>query len=220
VRFRACSFHIEEAFMALSYSEELSLLLIDKGVIGVLVLVAGFALNKMLKRGELERTLTNEMQTLQTTLANDLKKLGASKRLEFAERQLSEFYWPLYVRSFTLSALRSLRRSRGSASGANIRGIAEQESTILADMALVFNKSVHLMESDDQLFQAMLKLCQYEAARRAEIDQVVTGEDPDHLAVLWPDKLQQLLVSASFRLQKQYDDMVARADHVVEYAAK
>jgi hypothetical protein len=192
----------------MDFSKQIVLLLIDKLGVGLLILFAGFLLNRILKRGELKIVLENELEKLRQSFANDLGKLGKSKTLEYAERQLSEFYWPLYVRWFTLDSLRSMRRKYDSAKDQNVRGIAEQEVIIQSEMVAVIHRGIHLMEDNNSLFEALRKLCTYSASFRAELETVCIKGEPEHLSKLWPSELRKYLVSESFRLQKQFDNTV------------
>lgn len=198
--------------MQLNFSQQLTLLLVDKLGIGLLILFAGFLLNRILKRGELKIVLENELEKLRQSFANDLGKLGKSKRLEYAERQLSEFYWPLYVRWFTLDSLRSLRRKRLAAKDENVRSIAEQELVIQSEMVNVIHRGIHLMEDNNSLFENLRKFCAYSATFRAELDNLGQGEEPTHLTDLWPKSLRSDLVKESFRLQKKFDGAVDKLD--------
>jgi len=71
----------------MSFYEQLILTLIDKLAIGVLLLFASFILNRAIESYKSRKAIETQMA-----------KIRDEKRLEFLERQLSEFYWPLYIR--------------------------------------------------------------------------------------------------------------------------
>src|SRR6266496_779934 len=71
----------------MNFQEQLIITLIDKLAIGVLLLLGGFLLNRAIERYKSRQALENQMA-----------KIRDEKRLEFLERQLSEFYWPFYIR--------------------------------------------------------------------------------------------------------------------------
>ena len=192
----------------MEFTQKLVLLLVDKLGIGLLILFAGFLLNRILKRGELKIVLENELEKLRQSFANDLGKLSKSKRLEHAERQLSEFYWPLYVRWFTLNSLRSLRQKHVANKNRNVRGVAQQEVAIQNEMISVIHRGIHLMEDNNSLFEALRKFAAYSAAFQAELETVCETGEPTYVSDLWPAKLQTDIVNESFRLQKQFDEMV------------
>ena len=194
--------------ITLSFNQELALLLIDKLVIGALILLAGFLLNRILKRGELKQALENELQKLRQSFSNDLGKLGKSKTLEYAERQLSEFYWPLYVRWFTLNSLRKMRKKQGVAEN-RVKGIANQEVAIQNEMVGIIHRGIHLMEDNNSLFEDLRRFASYAASFQAELETVIRDGEPEDLSELWPVGLRQNLVDESYRLQKRFDSTVA-----------
>jgi hypothetical protein len=194
----------------MDFSRQLILLLVDKLGIGLLILFAGFLLNRILKRGELKIVLENELEKLRQSFANDLGKLCKSKSLEYSERQLSEFYWPLYVRWFTLNSLRSIREKHAAAKHQNVRSIAEQEIAVQSEMVDVIHRGIHLMEDNSSLFDGLRKFCVYSASFRAELDTVCETGEPTHVSELWPTKLQTDIVKESFRLQRQFDETMSK----------
>jgi hypothetical protein len=62
------------------------LMVVDKGLLALIVVGAGYLLNRALETFKSERALQLEMA-----------KLGTSKDLAYVEQQLSELYWPLYT---------------------------------------------------------------------------------------------------------------------------
>ena len=71
----------------MNFQEQLIITLIDKLAIGVLLLLGAFLLNRAMEGYKSRKAIENQMA-----------KIRDEKRLEFLERQLSEFYWPLYIR--------------------------------------------------------------------------------------------------------------------------
>ena len=77
--------------------------MLDKLAIGVLLLLARFSLNRAIESYKSRKAIENQ-----------IAKIRDEKCLEYLESQLSEFYWPLYIRLekglphhyFTLSELR------------------------------------------------------------------------------------------------------------------
>lgn len=67
--------------------DEVIKILLDKLAIGGLLLLAGFLVNISIERFKAAQAL-----------ANDLHKQKFATQLQLIERQLSEFYWPIYLR--------------------------------------------------------------------------------------------------------------------------
>jgi hypothetical protein len=193
----------------MTFTQKIILLVIDKLGIGLLILFAGFLLNRILKRGELKIILENELEKLRQSFANDLGKLGKSKTLEYAERQLSEFYWPLYIRWFTLGSLRSMRHKQ-EAKQQTVRSLAEQEVIVQKEMVSIIHTAIHLMEDNGPFFDALRRFSAYSAAFQAELETVSTAGEPEDLKKLWPSEMLNYLLSEPFRLQKQFDEAVKK----------
>lgn len=192
----------------MSFAQELQLVLVDKLGIGILILLAGFFLNKILKRDEIKAAFQTEILKLKHSLSNDLQKLTSGKRLGYAEDQLSRFYWPLYVRWFTLESVRSVRKKHATKLEQNTYALIEQENVLQSEMVDIFNSGIHLMESNDPLFQALLSFCKYAAAFRAEMDTIAKGNIPEYVQEFWPIDLRKLLVAECLKIQDKYDKLV------------
>jgi len=105
--FRYKVFQEENRQMAMS--EKLIELVIDKILLGGIVLAAGYWLNKRFEIFKNEtnekyrqRQLIAELESQQkkqiSELENQLTISRYNTELEFIERQISEFYWPIYLR--------------------------------------------------------------------------------------------------------------------------
>ena len=92
----------------MDFKEQLVITLVDKAAIGALLLLAGVFASRALER-------LKSRQALET----ELSKQRASARLQLLGQQLSEFYWPLYLRLQKDNAVweRILDRSNGQDEG-------------------------------------------------------------------------------------------------------
>ncbi|MGI0484617.1 hypothetical protein ACN4EK_04210 [Pantanalinema rosaneae CENA516] len=90
-------------------SEKLVELIVDKLLLGGIVLVAGYWLNKRLemfkndmneksRQRQLIAELENQQKRQIAELENQLAMERYNAELEFIEKQISEFYWPIYLR--------------------------------------------------------------------------------------------------------------------------
>jgi len=71
----------------MNFREHIIVTLLDKALIRGLIAIAGFWLNRGIERYKSRRALENE-----------LEKLRDQKRIQFLESQLSQFFWPVYLR--------------------------------------------------------------------------------------------------------------------------
>jgi hypothetical protein len=67
--------------------DEVIKILLDKLAVGGLLLLGGFLLNKTIEKLKYAESLKNE-----------ITKQRFVTRLQLIERQLTEFYWPIYLR--------------------------------------------------------------------------------------------------------------------------
>ena len=84
--------------MSENFIEKLIVLVIEKLLLGGIVLLAGYWVNR---RFEIFKNETNEkyrQRQLIAELENQLAMSRYNAELEFIERQISEFYWPIYLR--------------------------------------------------------------------------------------------------------------------------
>ncbi|OUL34630.1 hypothetical protein BV372_13430 [Nostoc sp. T09] len=93
----------------MALSEKIIELVIDKILVGGIVLVAGYWLNKRFEifknetnekyhQRQLIAELEHQQQQQISELENQIAIARYNAELEFIERQISEFYWPIYLR--------------------------------------------------------------------------------------------------------------------------
>ncbi|BAY90807.1 MULTISPECIES: hypothetical protein [unclassified Tolypothrix] len=93
----------------MALSETIIELVVDKVLIGGIVLVAGYWLNKRFEifknetnekyhQRQLIAELEHQQQQQISELENQITMARHNAELEFIERQISEFYWPIYLR--------------------------------------------------------------------------------------------------------------------------
>jgi hypothetical protein len=70
----------------MSFNEQLIVTLLDKALIGAILLVAGFALNRALEKTKHQLGLDSKR-----------RELVLKSQIDFKEKQLSEFYGPIYA---------------------------------------------------------------------------------------------------------------------------
>ena len=189
----------------MTFNEQLVITLIDKAAIGALLLIAGFWLNRILERFKSERARENERE-----------RLRAQKHLDYLERQLSEFYYPIYVRLHVDGATwdRILDRSKGHDELRQRIGTEIEKNVLLPNheaIVSIIQTKIHLAESDQQAFDAMLKYVRHVAVYRAMRSAGSYDKDPISLGEPWPAELLPLIERTTYTLQKKYDALVEPA---------
>lgn len=189
----------------MSFREEVILALVDKGLLAILALLAGFWLNKALEKVKSGNALKAE-----------LAKIRDSRNLDFKEKQLSEFYWPLYVRLQYDNAVwrRILDQKEGNDELRQRLGRQIEQNFILPNheaMVSITTSKMHLMEDDGIALRGMLNLIRHVAVYKAMRLAGVENRFPDELGEPWPRELFPQVEAMAYKLQAQYESALREA---------
>ncbi len=138
--------------------------------------------------------------------------LAHAKRVEFLERQLTEFYWPLYWGLQKDNAVweRVLDRDKLDTAKRKIaRGI--EKSFILPnhqEMVGIITAKIHLAEADPELEPLLLAYVRHVAVYAAMRQDRIDDQDPKAQGEPWPKALFPMIAEHTKRLQKEYDHLV------------
>lgn len=193
----------------MDFQQQLIITLVDKLAIGLLLLLGALWVNHVIERYKSKKALENEMA-----------KLRDEKRLEFLERQLSEFYWPFYIR---LEKDRSIWRRILDINKEEGRldqklGVEIEKNVILPNhkaMIQLIETRVHLAQPDGDL---TAKLMRY-VKQATEYLALREAGDTTHFSIneIGTDWLHQELFEEIKRitrsLQSQYEVSVKEAVH-------
>jgi hypothetical protein len=190
----------------MSFKQQLAITLLDKGLLALLVLVAGFWLNKVL-----ETVRSNN------ALKTELAKIRDTRNLDFLARQLSEFYWPLYVRLQYDNVVwrRILDANQGDDEIRQKLGREIERNFVLPnheEMVRIIRSNMHLMENDGIALDAMLRYIRHVAVYKAMRSAGVEDRFPDALGEPWPRELFPRIEHMAYKLQAQYDAAVHAAE--------
>lgn len=138
--------------------------------------------------------------------------LSHTKRLEFLERQLTEFYWPLYWGLQKDNAVweRVLDRDKLDATKQKIARGIEQDFILPnhKEMVDIITSKIHLLEADSKLEQLLLAYVRHVAVYTAMRKVQIEDQDPMAQGEPWPKELFPLIEDHAKRLQAQYDNLV------------
>lgn len=186
----------------MTFQQQLIVTIVDKAAIGALLLLAGFGLNRLLEnfKADLVRQ-------------NDRERLRNQKQLDYLERQLSEFYYPIYVRLHIDGATwrRILDREHGNEDLRGQVGTQIEKDVLLPNheaIVAIIQSKIHLAESDQQAFDAMLSYVRHVAVYRAMRAVGCNDRDPIHLGEPWPKEFLPVIEQTTYRLQQQYDALL------------
>ncbi|BAY66192.1 hypothetical protein NIES22_63050 [Calothrix brevissima NIES-22] len=199
-------------------------LVIDKILIGGIVLVAGHWVNK---RFEIFKSETNEkyhqrqliaelehqQQQQISELENQIAVARHNAEIEFIERQISEFYWPIYLRLEKDNVM--WKRIKSLSSDANVlpeaASLAIEKDFILKnhqEIVEIIESKIHLAENamnGKDLINELLKYIKHVAVYKTiRSVKELQKFNPVDMQEPFPDKLFPLIENNFRELQQRY----------------
>lgn len=209
-------------------SEKIIELLVDKILLGGIVLAAGYWVNQRYEIFKNETTekyrqkeriadLENQKKQQILELENELIMARYNAELELIERQISEFYWPIYLRlekdNVMWTKISYLNREGQVVLPPSASQMLEQEFILKNHQEIVeiIESKVHLAnisENNEELMNELLKYIKHVAVYKTirSIDEF-KGVNPDDLNERFPEKLFPLIEHNFHQLQTRYEHL-------------
>ncbi|MEG4285013.1 hypothetical protein QUB68_17955 [Microcoleus sp. A006_D1] len=206
-------------------SDKIIELIIDKILIGGIVLAAGYWLNK---RFEIFKNETNEkyhqrqliaelenQQKQQISILEDQIAIAQyNAELEFIERQISEFYWPIYLRLEKDNVM--WKRIKSLSSEKNVLPEAASEAIekefILKnhqEIVEIIESKIHLAENSNnskELINELLKYIKHVAIYKTiRSIKELQRFNPIDLNEPFPERIHPLIENKFLELQNRYE---------------
>ena len=199
--------------MTPDFYEKLLITLVDKGALALLIIIVGFWINKRLEKFKSEQSRISELAKQKQSLENELKRQRDTIKLQFIERQLSQFYWPIYLRLQKDNA--AWKRVHHLSDGSDVLpkelGTDIEKNFILPnhdEIVKLIESGIHLAKDDEELFKVLIKYIKHVAvykslrsANRYDINPIDVGEP-------FPKNLFASIEKKTMGLQKQYDELL------------
>lgn len=209
----------------MSLSEKIIELVLDKILLGGIVLVAGYWLNKRFEifknetnqkyhQRQLIAELENQQQQQISELENQIAIARYNTELEFIERQISEFYWPIYLRlekdNVMWKRIQYLSHEKNILPEA-VSNVIEKEFIIKnhQEVVEIIENKIHLVENTNNSKTLINELLQYikHVAVYKTIRSVTELQrlNPIDLNEPFPEKLFPLIENNFRELQNRYE---------------
>jgi hypothetical protein len=171
-------------------------------LIAAIAAAAGFWLSRLLERMKADLALQKDQERIRT-----------EKRLDYLERQLSEFYYPLYIGLHVDGAVWDTILARDKDDEIR-KKIGEQidKDVLLPNhekLILVIQSKIHLAEADQETFDLMMKYVRHASIYRAMRKAEYFDKDPYHLGEPFPKGLLSNIEKTRALLQSKYDSLLA-----------
>jgi hypothetical protein len=186
----------------MTLQNEIIKILLDKLAIGILLLLAGFLINKSLEKFRATRALMN-----------DLDKQRFATQLQLIERQLSEFYWPIYLRLQKDNVVwrRILDKKKENNDPLQKIGVEIEANFILPnhdEIVKIIETKIHLARLDEELLQPLLAYIKHVAVYKAARAAGHSDLFPIHFQEPWPAIFFPTIEKRTKELQKEYDKLL------------
>lgn len=188
--------------------DEIIKIVLDKLAIGSLLLLAGYLINKSIERFKSAQSLKNE-----------LNKQRFVTQLQLLERQLSEFYWPIYLRLQKDNVVwkRLLDRKKDKSDPLNKIGTEIETHFILPnhdEIVKIIETKIHLAKPNEELLEPLLAYMKhvavYKASKSAGYSDVHNDPFLIKLQEPWPEGFFPAIEKRTKALQSEYDNILAQ----------
>lgn len=141
--------------------------------------------------------------------------LARQKRLEFVERQLADFYWPIYLRLQKDNVVWGTILDRSETDDPLRQSVAREVDLKFIvpnhdEVVRIIETRMHLAQPSKELEEALLRYIRHVAIYKAMRETGCFDKDPIALGEPWPKNLFPEIQQRTKELQKEYDQMIFR----------
>lgn len=194
----------------MSYKKDLLLLVIDKLLIGGIILYVVFWINKNFERFKNEQIKLRELENQKKELEIKLKLEKRGKNLEYLEKQIKEFYWPIYLRLEKDNAMweKVPKLSKSGNSLPNEASDLFENDFIIPnheEIVKIIEEKTFLIENDNELINVLIAYIRhvavYKTIRKTDI---LKHLNPIDVNEPYPHELFALIKAKLWSLQNDY----------------
>ncbi|MDR6520295.1 hypothetical protein J2789_002980 [Variovorax paradoxus] len=197
-----------------AFIEKVLLALLDKGALAIILVAVGLWANQKLESFKADIRIAELAQRDKVELQKQLEATRRDIELKFRERQLSMFFWPLYLRLEKDSAIwqrvATISNDGRRALPADASGIIERD--VLKnheEMVKVIEANIHLAGTDPDLLKDLLKYMEHVAVYQA-MRSAGVRLNPIDVGAEFPPNLTSRIKAHLERLQREYSELTAR----------
>jgi hypothetical protein len=137
------------------------------------------------------------------------ESLVLTKRVEVLDLQLSQFYWPLYIRLEKNEVIWKRIFDVGEQDEGK-RRLAAEILPNHAEIVAIIETRMHLAEADTDFTRELLHYIHHVTLHRALRAAGDTQTFPMDFGVAWPEQLFPMVKRRTTALQREYDQQIGR----------
>lgn len=195
------------------FQQKLFLILLDKGVLAVTALLIGYWISKHLERYRADQQRMSALERDKVVLENELDKLKRTRQIEFKEKQLSQFYWPIHFRFAKDSAIwKIVPQLSDQVTTVPDKVGREIEANHLVrnheEIVSLMEANIHLAEPDAELLREIAAYVRHVAVYSALRSTKTYDLNPIDVGEPFPEQLVASLETRLKKLQSEYEALV------------
>lgn len=195
------------------FLQKLILILLDKGVLAITALLIGYWISKRLEQYRSDQQRMSALERDKVVLENELDKLKRTRQIEFKEKQLSQFYWPIHFRFAKDSAIwKIVPQLSDQATAVPDKVGREIELNHLVknheEIVSLMEANIHLAQPDAELLRGISAYVRHVAVYSALRSTNTYNLNPIDVGEPFPKELIASLEARLKKLQSEYDALV------------
>lgn len=177
------------------FTEKIFEIILDKGLLALIIVYAGFKLNRILQNQKQRHLIEFEKRK------NDIV---------FLEKQLSEFYWPIYLRLLKDNAMWQYVPQLFSKTNMPVESSDWLEKEFILknhnEVVNIIDTKLFLAKADQEMIDELLSYVKHVAIYHTiRNTDSIKDLNPIDLKHPYPKKLFLLIETKLFQLQKEYE---------------
>ncbi len=142
----------------------------------------------------------------------DIEKSNREHRIRYLNLQLSEFYWPIYLRLQKDNTVWEKILLRDS-DNVELSSMAKEiEKNIILpnhnDISKIIESKIHLANADKLLEEKLLQYLKHIAVYQSIRNVGIFDKDPIYYEEAWPKELFHLIEKRTQKLQDEYNSLI------------
>jgi hypothetical protein len=193
---------------------KLILTIVDKGALALIAILFGYWISRKLEAYKADQQRVMALERDKANLAAELERARRTRDLEFREKQLSQFYWPICFRFMKDTAIWKLvPQLYGKAS----KRISDQVGREIElnyliknheEIVAIMESNIHLAQADAELLQMIGDYVRHVAAYKALRATSTYDLNPIDVGEPLPQDLLVKFENRKTHLQAEFDSLV------------
>lgn len=210
------------------FQERILLTLLDKGLLALIAALFGYWISKRLEDYKNAQKRLADLERDKVVLRNEIQRAKRTREMEFKEKQLSEFYWPIYFRFAKDSAIWKVIPQLSDAAKVVPDAVGrEMELTHLIknheEIVSILESNIYLAGADEGLVETLAAYIRHVAVYKAlratntyNLNPIDVGEPmPDDIIVMIESRLRQIQLDYEKLIEADIESSMGPGEKII-----